>query len=53
MPNGEAPSGAHATPARAWQKLTKGLPGRDAHVGVLREGMVADEQDDFGLYSNT
>lgn len=37
----------------SWQKLTNGLPQRNAHLGVLREGMVADRQDDFGLYFGT
>jgi hypothetical protein len=33
--------------------MTKGLPGPDAFVGVLRDGMSRDEQDDFGLYFGT
>jgi hypothetical protein len=37
----------------SWQRLGNGLPDRDAHLGVLREGMVADLQDDFGLYFGT
>jgi photosystem II stability/assembly factor-like uncharacterized protein len=37
----------------SWQKLTNGLPQQNAHLGVLREGMVADRQDDFGLYFGT
>jgi photosystem II stability/assembly factor-like uncharacterized protein len=37
----------------SWQRLGNGLPERDAHLGVLREGMVADGEDDFGLYFGT
>jgi photosystem II stability/assembly factor-like uncharacterized protein len=37
----------------SWRRLGDGLPDRDAHLGVLREGMTADRQDDFGLYFGT
>ena len=37
----------------SWERLGNGLPQTDAHLGVLREGMVADRQDDFGLYFGT
>jgi hypothetical protein len=37
----------------SWERLGNGLPQQDAHLGVLREGMVADRQDDFGLYFGT
>jgi photosystem II stability/assembly factor-like uncharacterized protein len=37
----------------SWQRLGNGLPDHDAHLGVLREGMTADSQDDFGLYFGT
>jgi hypothetical protein len=37
----------------SWERLGNGLPQEDAHLGVLREGMVADRQDDFGLYFGT
>ena len=37
----------------SWERLGNGLPQEDAHLGVLREGMVADKQDDFGLYFGT
>jgi photosystem II stability/assembly factor-like uncharacterized protein len=36
-----------------WERLGNGLPQTDAHLGVLREGMTADRQDDFGLYFGT
>jgi hypothetical protein len=53
MPNGECAVWRTRDAGSSWQKLTKGLPQRDAHLGVLREGMVADGQDDFGLYFGT
>ncbi len=34
----------------SWQRLDKGLPHRDAHLGVLREGMAIDGYDSPGLY---
>ena len=36
-----------------WEKLTKGLPGPHAHVGVLREGLASDGLDDPGIYFGT
>ena len=37
----------------SWQRLDKGLPQRDAHLGVLREGMAIDAYDSPGLYFGT
>ena len=37
----------------SWQRLEEGLPQRDAHVGVLREGMAIDSYDEPGLYFGT
>jgi photosystem II stability/assembly factor-like uncharacterized protein len=37
----------------SWQQLDKGLPHRDAHLGVLREGMAIDGYDSPGLYVGT
>jgi photosystem II stability/assembly factor-like uncharacterized protein len=53
MPDGQAAVWRTRDAGSSWQKLTNGLPGRDAYVGVLRDGMVRDEQDDFGLYFGT
>ena len=38
---------------RSWRRLTKGLPGPGAYMGVLREGLAADGQDPVGLYMGT
>jgi hypothetical protein len=38
---------------RSWKRLTKGLPGPGAYMGVLREGMAADAADPVGLYLGT
>jgi photosystem II stability/assembly factor-like uncharacterized protein len=37
----------------SWQKLTKGLPGDGAYLGVLREGMSMDTLDEPGVYFGT
>ncbi|MDX6523110.1 MAG: hypothetical protein QOI17_623, partial [Gaiellales bacterium] len=37
----------------AWQRLDRGLPQQDAHLGVLREGMAIDSYDVPGLYFGT
>jgi hypothetical protein len=36
-----------------WQALTTGLPQRDAHLTVLRDGFTTDGQDPAGLYFGT
>ncbi len=54
MPDGTARRcGAPATPASSWQRLAEGLPQRNAHVGVLREGMAIDSYDSPGVYFGT
>jgi photosystem II stability/assembly factor-like uncharacterized protein len=53
MPDGQGAVWRTRDAGSSWQKLTKGLPERDAYVGVLRDGMVRDDQDDFGLYFGT
>jgi photosystem II stability/assembly factor-like uncharacterized protein len=37
----------------SWRRLDRGLPQRDAHLGVLREGMAIDRHDVPGLYFGT
>jgi len=53
MPDGQVQVWRTRDAGSSWQKMTKGLPGPDAFVGVLRDGMSHDEQDDFGLYFGT
>ncbi len=36
-----------------WRDLREGLPQDHAYLGVLREGMAADDLDPFGLYLGT
>jgi hypothetical protein len=36
-----------------WQPLERGLPQRDAYLGVLREGLAIDNFDEPGLYFGT
>ncbi|MBI4202284.1 MAG: exo-alpha-sialidase [Chloroflexi bacterium] len=38
---------------RAWEKLTRGLPQKDAYLNVLREGMAVDALQPAGLYLGT
>ena len=38
---------------RAWEPLDKGLPQKDAYVGVYREGMATDSLDPTGVYFGT
>jgi len=38
---------------KTWRKATKGLPGPNAYLGVLREGMSTDAEDPLGLYVGT
>ena len=37
----------------SWAPLTEGLPQRDAHLSVLRDGFTTDGQDPAGLYFGT
>jgi photosystem II stability/assembly factor-like uncharacterized protein len=37
----------------SWQPLERGLPQRDAYLGVLREGLAIDNFDEPGLYFGT
>jgi len=38
---------------KSWRKATKGLPGPNAYLGVLREGMSTDAEDPLGVYVGT
>ena len=53
MPNGEAAVWRTRDAGTTWQRLDKGLPQQDAHLGVLREGMTIDALDTPGLYFGT
>ena len=53
MPDGQAAVWRTKDAGSSWQKLTNGLPGENAYVGVLRDGMAIDKQDDPGLYFGT
>src|SRR6478672_10389797 len=37
----------------SWEQLGDGLPSENAYVGVLRDGMAIDKQDEPGLYFGT
>jgi photosystem II stability/assembly factor-like uncharacterized protein len=53
MPDGEAAVWRTRDAGSTWQRLDRGLPQRDAHLGVLREGLAIDGLDVPGLYFGT
>jgi photosystem II stability/assembly factor-like uncharacterized protein len=53
MPEGHAAVWRTRDAGSSWQPLDRGLPPRDAHVGVLREAMAVDSEDAPGLYFGT
>jgi len=38
---------------KTWRRSTKGLPGPNAYMGVLREGLSVDAEDPLGVYVGT
>ena len=53
MPDGHASVWRTSDAGSSWRQLDNGLPARDAHIGVLREGMAIDSLDVPGLYFGT
>jgi photosystem II stability/assembly factor-like uncharacterized protein len=53
MPDGKAAVWRTRDAGSSWQRLDRGLPQRDAYLGVLREGMTADSYGQPGLYFGT
>jgi photosystem II stability/assembly factor-like uncharacterized protein len=53
MPDGKAAVWRTRDSGSSWQRLDSGLPQRNAHLGVLREGMAIDSLDTPGLYFGT
>ncbi len=53
MPEGKAAVWRTRDAGSSWQRLDRGLPQQDAHLGVLREGMAIDAHDVPGLYFGT
>jgi photosystem II stability/assembly factor-like uncharacterized protein len=53
MPDGHAAVWRTRDAGSSWQRLERGLPQRDAYLGVLREGMAIDAFDTPGLYFGT
>ena len=53
MPDGKAAVWRTRDAGSTWQRLDRGLPQRDAHLGVLREGLAIDNLDVPGLYVGT
>ena len=53
MPEGRAAVWRTSDAGESWQRLDRGLPQRNAHLGVLREGLAIDALDVPGLYFGT
>jgi photosystem II stability/assembly factor-like uncharacterized protein len=53
MPDGHAAVWRTRDAGSTWQRLDDGLPHRDAHLGVLREGLAINDFDEPGLYFGT
>jgi hypothetical protein len=53
MPDGQAAVWRTRDAGSTWERLDRGLPQRDAHLGVLREGLAIDALDVPGLYFGT
>jgi photosystem II stability/assembly factor-like uncharacterized protein len=53
MPDGRAAVWRTRDAGESWQRLDRGLPQHDAHVGVLREAMAIDAYDTPRLYFGT
>jgi photosystem II stability/assembly factor-like uncharacterized protein len=53
MPDGRAAVWRTRDAGSTWERLDRGLPQQDAHLGVLREGMAIDALDSPGLYFGT
>ena len=53
MPDGKASVWRTRDGGSSWQRADKGLPERDAYLGVLREAMASDTYDVPGYYFGT
>jgi photosystem II stability/assembly factor-like uncharacterized protein len=53
MPEGRAAVWRTRDAGASWQRLDRGLPPRDAYLGVLREGLAIDALETPGLYFGT
>ena len=53
MPEGRAAVWRTRDAGATWRRLDDGLPGSNAHLGVLREGLAVDDLDVPGVYVGT
>ena len=53
MPDGQAAVWRTRDAGSTWQRLDRGLPQENAHLGVLRQGMTGDTYDVPGYYFGT
>ncbi len=53
MPDGHAAVWRTRSAGESWERLDRGLPHRDAHLGVLRGAMAIDRDEAPGIYFGT
>jgi len=53
FPKGQMAVWKTGNSGKTWRRFTKGLPGPNAYMGVLREGMSVDGEDPLGIYVGT
>ncbi|MEA2348764.1 MAG: hypothetical protein QOG62_2551 [Thermoleophilaceae bacterium] len=53
MPDGHAAVWRSRDAGDNWERLDRGLPRQDAHLGVLREAMATDRLEPAGIYFGT
>ena len=53
VPEGRAAVWRTRDAGSSWERLDRGLPSRDAYLGVLREGLAIDSSESPGLYFGT
>ncbi|HEY5604894.1 MAG TPA: exo-alpha-sialidase [Thermoplasmata archaeon] len=53
FPKGQMAVWKTSNAGERWRRSTKGLPGPNAFMGVLREGMAVDAEDPLGVYVGT
>jgi hypothetical protein len=53
VPKGQMAVWKTTNSGKTWRRVTKGLPGPNAYLGILREGLSVDGEDPVGVYVGT
>jgi hypothetical protein len=53
VPKGQMAVWKTTNSGKTWRRVTKGLPGPNAYLGILREGLSVDGEDPLGVYVGT